>query len=374
MHSGKYILIILFVVIISLPALNSLMGVWEFERKDENRAFKNSVNLSIENIDAIPAEAEAYLNDNFSFRSPLLDLYHYIKFHIAKVSPHREKTVIGRDNWYFMAGKDKEIYEGNHNFSFAELEAMESEWQHRKHYFDSLDIAYYWLICPIKYHIYPEKLPFTVSHRNEIKLVDQLKTHLAKKFPKLIIDPTEKLREAKAHEKLFYQLDNHWNYRAGLIASEKLLSTIKADFPNAPIGDITPFEWKDTVLHSGHHHRVLGIESLSEQEKWPLLNNQVSVNAEKYGFPVIKGFPYKWQYERRFVNKRDTTGLRLLVIRDSFGKQLMPFIKEAFSETVYIFDSWQYGVNKEIIETVKPDIIVYMSVEAYIDHFLTEYE
>ncbi len=368
----KYNLLVVFLLLILLPMVNGKLGIWEFERKDENRVFKDSVNFSLDTYDQFPSECEAYVNDNFSLRSPMLDFYHYFKFRYFNVSPHPNKTIIGSDNWYFMAKKDKELFEGKHNFSTEELALFKEEWQQRSAYYDSMNIKPYWLICPIKYHIYPEKLPFNVSRQNKVKRVDQLKEYLHQDFPDLIIDPTEALVSLKDSAKLYYQLDNHWNFNAGAIASKLLIDRIKSDYPEHEVRDITHFKWKDTIMQTGIHYRVLGVDYLSEQERFPLIDNQISTEAEKYDFPPIKGFPYKWQYERRFTNKSDSSGLRVLVIRDSFGKQLMPFLKEPFAETVFIFDSWKYGRNREIIETVKPDIIIYISLESYIDHIIEE--
>ena len=71
-----------------------------------------------------------------------------------------------------------------------------------------------------------------------------------------------------------------------------------------------------------------------------------------------------------YRNPSDTTAPKILVIRDSFGDQLIPFLKEPFSESVFIFDGWDYGLNKEIIETVKPDIVIFLGLETHIENFI----
>lgn len=366
----KYPLIIVFIVIISLPSINSSIGIWNFERKDENRAFTDSLEFNFANIQEFPGYFEDYLNDNFSFRRPLLDLFHNLKFTTFKVSPHPERTIIGHDGWFFMAGKEKDIYEGRMKLTDNDLEKYMYEWEFRAKYLDSLGIKYYWLIGPMKHYVYSEYLPFNV-YRNSYKRVEKLKNYLDWSFPGLIVDPLPMLLEAKNKHKLYYKLDNHWNYYAGYLVSELLLSNIKKDFPDKDISDIRNYEWTDSIFQRGIHYRVLCVEDLVEEDRYPIKEKEKAVLAKKYGFPPKKGFAYAYKYERRFINKDTSSDLTILIIRDSFGDQIEPFIKESFHESVFIFDSWSYKLNKEIIAVVKPDIVVFISYEVHIESFIT---
>jgi hypothetical protein len=366
----KYHLVFVFLAIIALPLFNDLTGLWKFERKDENRAFRDSVSIDVNYLDIFPGEFEEYLNDNFSFRRPLLDFYHHFKFYYFKVSPHPNKTIIGLNGWFFNAEEEIEIYEGKKVLSDQDLKKFLKEWKYRKHYLDSSNIRFYWMIAPTKHNVYSENLPFNIHKSDKKKNVDQLKAVFQDELPGLIIDPTPELIAAKKMMKVYYQLDNHWNLRAGYMMSNLILSKIKSDFPDANIGDIPTYVWRDSIIQKGIHYKVLGIEELSETEKYPVIEKEFAVKAKKYGFKAPKYFPYKWNYERRFVNNNMDSGLRILVIRDSFGDKLMPFLKEPFQESVFLFDAWQYKLNKPIIEKVKPDIVVFISLETNIDNII----
>ena len=370
----KYNLLILFLLILLLPALNSISGAWKFERKDENRTYKDSLSLDFGRLDAFPPEAEEYINDNFSFRSPFLNLYHFIKYYYFKVSPHPERTIIGSDGFFFLAKKEKKIFEGKLNFTEDQLLAFKKEWEERKNFLDSLHIKYYWVIAPFKHNIYSEHLPFNVSRQNKQKRVDQLKEFLKEPFPNLILDPSATLIKAKDTTKLFYTLDNHWNLSSGFITSQLLLAQIRTDFPNKNIPNIAPFVWKDSTLQQGIHYTVIGIESISEVDRFPVFLREEAEKAQKYGFPVIKNFPYPWDYEQRYVNKTIKNGLKVLFIRDSFAGQMIPFLKGSFAESVFIFDSWRYQLNKPIIEAVNPDAVVFIGLETHLELVIKEYE
>ena len=85
---SKYLLPLAFIAMLCLPVFNSLTQIWTYERADENRGFKDSLHIDIKKLDPFPKECEAYVNDNFSFRKPMLDVYHHVKFSSLKVSPH----------------------------------------------------------------------------------------------------------------------------------------------------------------------------------------------------------------------------------------------------------------------------------------------
>ena len=360
--------------ILLLPAFNYLTNSWEFKRKQENRTFKDSLIFDLKHLDPLPKNCEAYMNDNFTFRTPLLDIYHSIKFYLYKVSPHPDKTIIGKDGWYFSAGKEEESYEGKIDFSVKQLKEFASEWSKRKKYLDSMNIKTYWLICPMKHHIYAEKLPTYDMKEHKKPRVEKLKEYLNEKIPSLnIIYPRFELIKAKAANSVYYKLDDHWNETGGYIAANELLSRIKLDFPQLLIKSYSDYVWRDSTFKRGIHYNVLGIAELNENDKFAQLKNEMAVKAVKYGFPSPDYFPYPWDYERRYVNAMDTIGLRILLIRDSFGDQVAPFLKESFSESVFIFDGWRYDLNKKIIEKVKPDIVIYMGLETHLEHIITSY-
>lgn len=367
----RFFLPLLFLLVLVSPTLNTWLSIWDFQRSDENRAFHDSLSIDFGKLDAFPAHFDAYYNDNFSFREPLLQWYHYLKFYYFQISPHPNKTLIGANGWFFMAEKEKEIYQGKRNFTDADLEDLAAEWQYRKHYLDSLGIQFYWLIAPMKHNIYSEYLPFTVQNGGERRVLS-LKTYLDSIMPGRVIDPVPMLLQAKQSRKLFYKLDNHWNHEAAEIIARLLVDSIKKDFCHSNIPPIPEVKWKDSTYQAGIHYRVLGVKELIENERYPCFQS-FAKRTENYGFPTIEGFAYPWEYEYRYVNPDVNDGLRVLVIRDSFFGHVIPFFAESFMESVYIFDAWQYKLNTSIIETVKPDVVVFETLEVHIEAILERY-
>ncbi|MES2627700.1 MAG: hypothetical protein V4616_01915 [Bacteroidota bacterium] len=370
-NAGTKFILLLFLSILVIPLVNAVLHIKSFEQKDENRVFTPMPEANIRTLDKYPREFENYFNDNFSFRSPLLDLIHQVKYHVFNVSPNPNQNVIGKNGWCFLTGKEKEVYEGNLDLTPTQLDTLDLIWKKRIAYFNERGIKCYWLIAPTKHRIYSEELPNSIAINHGKSRVELLKEHMSASFPGLIIDPTPALLAEKKNRKLYFKLDNHWNVNAGQIASAELMKAIAKNFPSvAPVkyGDYT---WKDTITSHGYDKNVLGIASLSEKEQVFKYHKELAPAAPNFGFPVTEGFPYPWEYEFHYVrNPSDTTLPRLLVMRDSFGNQMMPFLKEGFNESVFIFDAWKYGMDQNIIDNYKPKIVVFITLETHLENVI----
>lgn len=365
-NNYKILFVVLFLLMLALPTINSVFGIVEFERKDENRTFNDSLSFDISLLDQFPTDFDAYYNDNFSFRTALLDLFHSLKFHVFKTSPNPEKTVIGSNGWFFMAGKEIELFTGKDYLTDEDLYEFMVEWDRRINYLDSLGIKCYWMIGPCKHYVYSKELPFYIR-RSEIRRTDVLNEYISRRYPDLIIDPLEDLIKISKEKKVYYQLDNHWNDYAGYCVSKMFVDRVKKDFPDRKVGELPEYVWTEQKISKGYHYNVIGVDDLSEK----VLVSDKSINkayqTEEYGFEPPPEFAYTHLYEQRWLNdKENDKDMKILIIRDSFGGFFRPYLPEAFKETVIIFDKWRYLLDKEIIETLKPDIILYIGLETHI--------
>ena len=84
---------------------------------------------------------------------------------------------------------------------------------------------------------------------------------------------------------------------------------------------------------------------------------------EKKGYPIPPGFPYAWEYELGYSTGNEALP-SALIIRDSFGTPIIPFLSEKFERSMFIFDNWHYTANEHIIEQEKPDIVIYVVMES----------
>jgi len=350
---------------------NSVTKIFEFERAKENRTFCDSLIINIGKLDKLPKECENYLNDNFEFRTPLISTFHQIKLDVLYVSPHPENVAIGYNGWHFITQKEQEIYAGQLNFTKEELSKYEKEWQRRKEYLEKKGIAYYWVICPFAQYVYDYQMPFNMRATRAPRRIDALKQRMSARFPNLIIDPIPELIKARKNgRKVYYKNDNHWNLRAGEVVAKQIIKILKARFPSKDVPFPDDYYWKKSIKKGGIYQEFIGLNELTEKDENPIFRNEQALKALSYGFPVMPEFPYPDQYEMRFVNTAAKNKLKVLIIRDSFSDQLLPFLKESFGETVFIFDSWKYNLNEEIIEQYEPDLVLFIGLETHIKNFI----
>ncbi|WP_430406399.1 alginate O-acetyltransferase AlgX-related protein [Fluviicola sp.] len=366
----NYLMVVAFGFILILPIFNDNLHIFQFERKEENRKFNDSLSISVNKLDKFPKDFENYLSDNFSFRTPLIAFSKEMKFRYFQVSPDKEEIIIGKKNRYFIANEHLKIFEGEITYGKSWLDTLETEWVRRKHYLDSLGIPVHLVIAPIAHEIYPEELPNNILKRKGENPIELIANRLNKRYPHLVFNPISILLAHKSSEKLYYDLDHHWTENGGFLVAKKLLQEIKRnDYPQLDLTPLNDFTWKKNIRKFGHFVSVLAVDDLNESillvdkyppgiEKLPHLN----LDFDKEGVSVQ-------DQQAHFRSKNCKNKLRVLVIRDSFGGALMPAISACFSESLFIFDSWKYHLNKSVIEKYQPDLIIYVTYEQMLKHY-----
>jgi len=359
-HLHQFLLIGVFLLLLVLPVMNDVVGVVHFDRLDENRKFRDSLALNIAKLDAFPKDCEAYIADNFSFRTPLITFFRTLKYDLYSVSPLPDQLIVGLNGRHFMAGEEKKIYEGEMNFNEQDLELLEKEWLIRKHYFDSLGIKVYFMPCPTSLEIYPEDLPQTIRKAYPFNRFDQLERRFSRRLPGVFVNLVPVLKAGKKQGAVYFKLDHHWTPMGGYLATKELLGRMKREcFPQLDLSYLSQYSWHEENRNYGHFARLLGRDDLLDYFLTKSGYEDRAEEAPDYelSFPAEGVDPAEKQ--QRFLLKKPTNKLKILVIRDSFGYELVPFIKEAFSESLFIFDAWNYELNTGIIEAYRPDVVVY---------------
>ncbi|MBI3240182.1 MAG: PIG-L family deacetylase, partial [Flavobacteriia bacterium] len=325
---------------------------------------RDLLTFDVRQLDKFPKASEEYLADNFSFRTPFINWSKQIKFRLFKVSPNPDHLIIGRNGRYFIADDEKRIYEGDLNFTPEQLAIFEQEWLRRKHYFDSLGIPVYVLPGPSALEIYPEDLPFSIQRKYTFNRIDQLEGKFRKRLPKLLVNPVPTLVDGKKHGNMYYILDNHWTEKAGYYVSKMLLKRMKHEhFPQLDLTFLDRYTWSKIPRNFGHFVALIGVSGLEEVTEIRSGYIDQAEDAPDFAFTYTSEGVSVEDQQLHFVNKQAKNKLKILVIRDSFGGALVPFIKETFAESVFIFDSWNYRLNKSILASYKPDVVLYVTYD-----------
>ncbi len=343
---------------------------WDIQ-SSENRKKASFPVLNVNRLDAYPSEMDAYINDNFYLRPFLLLEFHKLKY-VMGVSPNPKKVIVGNDGWLFLGMKDQEVYEGHYPFGREQLDSFYAVWEQRFNYFEKKQIHGLWAIAPIKQYFYEEHMPPNKKRNFQNRTV-KLQTFLDQKIPGKTIYLGNSLQSKKSKGVLFYKHDNHWNSLAGYYSYLVIMENLQKE-----IKDLNVLTEKDVIriqkeTNTGSLSNFVGLEGRLKETVVEVVTKEKPLKEmPKYGFKAPADFPYEYVYECRYVNPRAKNKQKILVIRDSFGDALLPFFQQTFSETMYVFDAWEYKLNENIIDRFQPDIVVFLTVESFADHILNK--
>jgi len=183
------------------------------------------------------------------------------------------------------------------------------------------------------------------------------------------------LRQNKNDYLIYYKTDSHWNNLGAFYAYTEIMKSVGEDFP-----EIQPLKLNDYILEIDTVPGLVLAGMINKNDVYTdlelTLHPQFTPKA-KYGvrknYPIPEEFYYKDQYEM----VRGIPGSKMpraMIVRDSFTNYLIGHFAETFGNTLFIWDNWQYQLNKNIIENDKPDIFLILLVERHLNNLLENIE
>jgi len=322
MKVRNIILSVVFVLMLLIPVSNRFLHFAKDIGSNENRALAKMPEFKLTYLDPFPTKYEAYYQDHFFIRNRISKMWSEINRKVFKRSP-TDKALIGNDGWLYIKKDELKTYLGQNLFDSTELAKFKNEVIRRRDYLDSLGCKYYFVIAPTKYSVYPEHLPKIYRLRKYYTRTDQIVDIVCNDFPE--ITPV-------------YPLDS-FNIDVQEVEGGNVsqMMNAKDDF----------FEFIPKI-------------TFKKQKVWV---------SEKAGYVSPKNFGFETDYEMVFTNKNQNDP-KILVIRDSFGYGVLPYLSAHFSKSVYIFDEWKYMLNKPIVENEKPDIFMHLTLECFYHQML----
>lgn len=370
MKAFKEIPIVLaFSLILILPMADSFLNFVPIKKVKENRVLRSKPEIDINSLDKFPGLFDKYYSDYFEFRNQYLILNSWLKFQLIGVAPVRKKAIIGEDGWMYSLKMIKNIYLGKNKVDNDELNEYYKIFNYRKNFLDSINCKYYFVLAPVKLTIYPEYHPISNYVPNQPSLSDQIVELLDSMQGLTLLDLRPVLKQAKGDIRLFNKTDTHWNDYGSFLAYESIMQTLSKEFPNLLPHKISEYS-VDTVKGKGMNMLdMLGIYHPVYENKILCKPNSFksqSIIEKKKRYTAPKLFSLKNEYEFVYTNDNDSLP-KLLMIRDSFARTVIPFLKDHFSESVYIFDGWHHDFNEDIVIQEKPDIFIQFIVESQLE-------
>ena len=359
------ILFSVFCLILVFPFFNSRTQLVKDLASTENRRMSACPPLHFNQLDTFPSKYETYYSDHFSLRSYLVKWYNQMKLSIFKQTPVPDKVVLGKNGWLFFVGQEHDSYLGKNRLTSAELEAFRQELEYRKAYLQARNCEFYVLVAPVKANIYPEEVPNDEFRASTQSTGEQLMEYLHANSNVKTIDVYQSLKSKKGNDPLYYKLDNHWNQLGAFHAANVVLDSMHEDFDELSANKLSDFSMTKKEIREGNLLEMLSNLWPTNDTYYDLCPKQgfQADYVHKIKYPMVKGFPYPDEFElEKELDEPDAP--KLLVISDSFGGSIFPFLAEHFSRSVKIFDAWEYKLNEKIVASEKPDIVLLIILES----------
>lgn len=245
-------------------------------------------------------------------------------------------------------------------------------------YLEKKDIQLLFVIVPDTICKYDNQLPQDVTDYTNYKL-DVFKENL-QKVDKIDLRDNI-LKDGIDHYSLFYKTDHHWNVDGGMYAASEILQYLEEEmdiaveevefdkdsyylktYPNWHLGSrgqrvgrffvgiddfeiLTPkFETNFTRLEdnvTGDFEEVfLSYDVLTKKD-----------NTSRYTYDFV----YKYGIEKSFHNNLVSNGKTLMVVTDSMGRVVTPYLGMAF-ENMYC--SVYTEIDEQLLKRVSPDVML----------------
>jgi hypothetical protein len=232
--------------------------------------------------------------------------------------------------------------------------------EYKKDYCNKNNIGYYFFIIPDKSLICRDYLPF------QIKLIKR-NCDLIKEF---VPDFAQNLDHNN-----YFKNESHINYYAGKELSFNYLNFIDKDFKREDLDKL--MEEQISYVNYEHFGDLLADKnwSYSDEEKERYIHEKAVRFENKFIVDLSKNLPDKFKTVRLrkteyYMNNNSYKDLKVLIFRDSTLNYLKDVLSVYFKEMLLYWDHWFF--NKDLIEWYKPDIILEIRTERFLENMKYE--
>ncbi len=357
--AADVVLIALFLVGITLPGVTHLVTPDDPTAvRSENRdpAPPPGRPGTRDALRSFPRRFEAYLDDAFRFRTTLVRAYNRLMLFGLRTSPS-DGFHVGEDGWLFCTVNEiVEQHRGLRPASDGELDSILDVIRRRAEWLESAGCRYVVIVAPDKASVYPDRLPdwLRAPPLGPIPL-DRLVERARERGETALVDVRGRLREERRRDDgslLYYPYGTHWNPLGAYHAYHALFERLAATDPRlAPVPlerfTVTPIrELADSWGRTTH------LEEELLQPSFRLARRDAREVVPRSG---------AWKTALRRVWEQDDDALpTAIVLADSFGENLLPFVVPHFSRT---FEVHGYELDPPLVAVFRPDVVIQVVVE-----------
>jgi hypothetical protein len=351
------LLVAVFIAAITLPAIVMFASPYTPERRKMYRILRDELRKSP--ASKATTVVKSWFSTRFGFRIPLVHARAELRVHGLGVSTS-EKVVLGDDGWLFYA--DEHNVESHRRLDpltpdeLADWNTTLDLWSSQA---QSVGAKLVVMFAPDKSTIYAEHMPRWATVAPGPSRFDQIAELIRKRTdvdfvdvrPRLLARHTEPLP-------LYYKTDTHWNLLGSYLGARELMLTLARHFPRVVVPPEHP-PAKRVVLRDrgGDLGRLLGLTSLDDEDvQLELPPPRATIHSSSSDLAT------RDMHIANSISSAcpDAAIPRALILRDSFGTAMLPYLAEHFGTALF---HWTYSIDPAALEALHPDVIVIEIVE-----------
>lgn len=361
----KKLYIVLFVLVFILPApLYYAMKRYIDTHNYENRSIPQFPALTAENYSSYPSKVESYLKDMLPFKNQMAKVNGIIDYRIFKDTLSHD-VVIGKGGWLFYTGKQDRVedpisdYTGINLFSDEELKIIAENLKSADELMQQRGGRFLLVLSPSKMSIYSDLLPARYGKPAEYKRLEQLADYISQNTDICVVNAYEKIKEYSASDPeqiVFLKYDTHENYAGSYISAQAILNEL--GYESLP--DLSALTLKENEDPEADLANILGIKASVNDP-----NNLIAGGYEKH---ENEFWMNDIETELRYTNiNEDAEYGKLMMISDSFGEGMIPFLADYHNESYMVYPR---TFKAEMLDKEAPDVLIYQVTERLLENLL----
>lgn len=288
--------------------------------------------------------------------------------------------VMGRDGWMFLGNIQNANFAqalGRRQLSDAELTTWATQLGEESAWLHTRGIPMLFVVGPAKWSVYGDKLPAWTDGTLKERPFDQLlRTH-----PELpLVDVRQPLIDARATADTYSRLNSHWTQYGATIGWQALVPTIDKALGGRVQLPVPKIASVQTIDAANEYQAMMGI---NVKNPWtvPDLAQPLpaySIVQADGTLAETDGSQQTGLLDLPKTTKNSAAGnnLTALVLRDSMGDSLSPYLQSSFGTLVQVrhnIDASRDTPNVEaLVDLVKPDIVIYEMAERHFNSALVD--
>ena len=355
---GKIVLTLLFVAILWLPLAAMFSGQKQSYSVNEKRPLARFPVLQLTEPIKLSRDIEKFFNDHFGFRDDLIHWFHRIQLGVLDISTSG-RVLKGKDGWLFQTGEPHFVEMRNAwPFGENELETWATTLQEKQDTLRVRGVRYLFVITANKHLVYPEKLPDSVKIIDTPPRAEQLAEYLRRHtdVPVLYLRPHLVAEKEKKELRLYHKTDTHWNEYGAYHGYTAIMDRLHDWFPGIPKIGLADSDFVTVAREGGDLARNLNLSDVIPEQAIEPRDWETDC-AEYSGIKKDDG--RQRRFFRPFTTECEEGGGRVLMLRDSYSLDLMPYLSETFEYIHYYPVSPRpLDLILELVEEHEPDVVI----------------